>query len=316
MTVLVIGATGFIGQPLVRALLARGEEVAAASRGGAGPCGVVCDRRDVAAVVALAAARRVRTVIDLLAYTEADTLPLFDALSGGVERYVLASSLDVYRNYEGLHRKAAPDPILEPMDEGAPPRASRHPYRAEPRRPADSPDAWLDDYDKIPLEEGLHRADLIHTILRLPMIYGPGDRQQRFRWIISPTLGGRQRLAIDPAWAAWRTTYGFVDDVADAIAQSACHAGAPDGTFNLGEAEPPHHATWVARFGRAIGWTGAIVLRPAPPDSPIANLNLAYPLIADTRAFREAYAWREPTALEERLERTVAEQRARDGQSA
>jgi nucleoside-diphosphate-sugar epimerase len=312
MTVLVIGGNGFVGAPLVRALRARGREVVAMSRGGGGPCGVACNRGDLPGVVALVAARGVDTVIDLLAYTEADTLPLFEALGGRVGRYVLASSMDVYRNYEGLHRKADPGPIVGPLDEGAPLRTARYPYRSDPRRPADAVDAWCDDYDKIPLEEALRRADLRHTVLRLPMIYGPGDRQQRFRWAISPMAAGRRRLTIDPAWAAWRTTYGFVDDVADALAQAAVHSGAPDRTFNLGEPESPDHEEWVRRFARTLDWRGDVALRPAPPGSPIADLDLRYSLVADTGAFRQACGWREPTALEERLERTVAEQRSRD----
>jgi nucleoside-diphosphate-sugar epimerase len=263
-------------------------------------------------LVALAQARGVETVIDLLAYTQADTLPLFEAFGGRIKRYVLASSLDVYRNYEGLHRKADPGPILQPLEEGAPLRTTRHPYRVNPRRAIGSADAWLDDYDKIPLEEGLRRADLRHTILRLPMTYGPGDRQQRFSWVISPMLKGRQQLAIDPAWAAWRTTYGFVDDVADALAHAAKHTGASDRTFNLGEPEPPDHREWVERFAHSLDWSGAVELRTAPPDSPLATLNLSYPLVADTSAFRTTCAWQEATALEERLERTVSEQRSRD----
>ena len=315
MTVLVLGATGFIGAPLVRALLARGEEVVAASRGGGGPGGVACDRGDVGALVTLAASCRARTVIDLLAYTQAGALPLFEALGGLVERYLLVSSLDVYRNYEGLHRKADPDPIVGPLNERAPLRASRYPYRADPRRAPNAPDAWLDDYDKIPLEEALRLADMRHTILRLPMTYGPADRQQRFSWAISPMLKARERLAIDPAWAAWRTTYGFVDDVADALARSARDVAGGDGTFNLGEPEPPDHAEWVARFARTLGWSGEVELRAAPPTSPLAALDLSYPLIADTRAFRRVYGWHEPTTLEERLERTAAEQHSRDGPS-
>ncbi len=312
MTILVIGGTGFIGAPLVRALQARGQAVVSASRGGGGAGGAACDRGDVPGMVALAQTRGVETVIDLLAYGRADSLPLFEAFGGRVERYVLASSLDVYRNYEGLHRKADPGPTPGRLDEAAPLRITRHPYRANRRRAIGAADAWLDDYDKIPLEEALRRSDLRHTILRLPMIYGPGDRQQRFRWAISPMLQGRRRLAIDPAWAAWRTTYGFVDDLADALARAAGHAGAADRTFNLGEPEPPDHRAWVERFRRTVGWSGDVELQAAPPDSPIAALDLRYTLVADTSAFREACDWGEVTDPEERLERTVAEQRARD----
>ena len=312
MTILLLGGTGFIGAPLARALRARGEAVVVVSRAGGGPDGVARDRRDIPGLVALLRTRGVTGVIDLLAYTEAETLPLLEAFGGRIARYVLASSLDVYRNYEGLHRKASPAPVLTPLDEGSPLRVTRHPYRADPRRPVDAADAWLDDYDKIPLEAALRRTDVRHTILRLPMVYGPGDRQQRFRWAISPMLKGRPRFSLDPAWGAWRTTYGFVDDVADAIAHAATHAAAEDRTFNLGEPEPCDHHAWVERFAQATRWSGATELRPAPPDSPIATLDLRYPLVADTRAFRGACAWDEPTPMEERLHRTVAEQRARD----
>ena len=52
-------------------------------------------------------------------------------------------SLDGCRNYEGLHREANPDPILQPLDEGAALRTTRHPYRVNPRRAIGSADAWL-----------------------------------------------------------------------------------------------------------------------------------------------------------------------------
>jgi nucleoside-diphosphate-sugar epimerase len=316
MSILVIGATGFIGAPLVRALRARGEDVIAASRAGAGPDGVACDRRDPAALARLAQGRRATTVVDLLAYTTADTLPLMAALAGRIDRYVLVSSMDVYRNYEGLHRKAQPEPVGGPLDEASPLRTTRFPYRTQPRRPADAGESWLDDYDKIPLETALRESGMRHTILRLPMVYGPGDRQRRFAWILSPMLAGRARIVTDPAWAAWRTTYGFVSDVADAVARCACASTAVGGTFNLGEADPPDHRAWIARFAGALHWEGEVDQRPAPPDSPLAALNLAYPLIADTRAFRETFAWAEPTPLEGRLAQTVADHRAAHGPGA
>jgi nucleoside-diphosphate-sugar epimerase len=313
VTVLVLGATGFIGGPLVRALRAMGAEVVAASRGGGGPDGVAADRGDAGAVLRLVRARGVRTVIDLIAYTQGDTLPLFEALGGHAERYVLASSMDVYRNYEGLHRKAAVDPIPGPLSESSPLRTTPFPYRAEPPRRESDPEAWLDRYDKIPLEAALRRSDLRHTIARLPMVYGPGDRQRRFRWAIGPMLRARPHITIDPTWAAWRTTYGFVDDVAHGLAHAARHPAAADQTFNLGEADPPDHARWLARFAGRLGWSGAVRLEGAPPGNPLAALDLGYTLVADTRAMRETCDWREPTPLEEALERTVADERSRQG---
>jgi len=94
---------------------------------------------------ALVWAWRVTTVIYLLAFTQADTLPFYKALDGPVVRWVMASSGDVYRNYEGLHHNAAIDPVLEPLTDNSPLRTTRFPYRRSPRRPAEAPDALLDE---------------------------------------------------------------------------------------------------------------------------------------------------------------------------
>lgn len=315
MSVLLLGATGFIGPYLVEALASRGDEVIAVSRAGGGRRGVAADRRDVRAIKALARDRAVTTVVDLLAYTEGDTLPLLAALDGEVERWVMASSCDVYRNYEGLHRKTRVEPILEPLTEASPLRGTRHPYRATPRRAPGAPDAWMDDYDKLPLEAALRaRPGLAGTILRLPMVFGPGDRQRRFRWAVAPMAAGVAELRLDREWAAWLTTYGYVADVADAIANAALHRQAAGRTFNLGSPSVDH-ATWVERFAAVMGWRGEVVDAPRAPGGPLAGLDLSFPLVVDTRAFREACAWREPTALEEALGRTVRDEVAR-GRSA
>ncbi|HWD67475.1 MAG TPA: NAD-dependent epimerase/dehydratase family protein [Caulobacteraceae bacterium] len=313
MTVLLLGATGFMGPYVARALEARGCEVVSVSRGGGGRAGVAADRQDVAGLRALIRELRTTSVIDLLAYTEANTLPLWDGLEGEVERWVMASSCDVYRNYEGLHRKADPPPIIGPFAEDSPLRTRLYPYRTEPRRPADAADAWMDDYDKIPLEVALlARPSLGGVIMRLPMVFGPGDRQRRFRWLIRPMLAHAVSLTVDPSWAVWRTTYGYAADVADALATAALHPVAAGRIFNLGRSEIGDHRDWIARFAAALGWRGKVVEAPAMPDSPVAALNLSYPLWVDSRAFREACDWHEPTLLEEALGQTIADERARD----
>jgi nucleoside-diphosphate-sugar epimerase len=310
MIVLVLGATGFIGPHVLDALRALGHEAVAASRAGDGLGGVALDRRDPAAVRALVRNRLIAAVIDLLAFTEADTLRLLDALDGEVGRWVMASSADVYGNYEGLHRKAAPEPVVAPLAEDAPLRQTRYPYRAEPRRSADAADAWLDDYDKIPLEAALRaRTSLSGAVLRLPMVFGPGDRQRRFRWLLRPMLAGAPRLEADPGWLAWRTTYGYVADVAHALAVAATHPAAAGRIFNLGRDDGADHRAWIGRFAHLLGWRGDVVETAAPPGSPIAGLDLRYPLLLDCRAFRNACAWREPTPLATALERTIADER-------
>jgi nucleoside-diphosphate-sugar epimerase len=312
MTVLLLGATGFIGPAVIRALDAAGADVVAASRAGTGPYGVALDRRDVRKVLDVVRNRRVTSVIDLLAFTEADTLPLVAALAGAVERWVMASSGDVYQHYEGLHRRAEPPRAQTPLLETSPLRTTRYPYRMTPRRAATCSDAWMDDYDKIPLETGVRSSfETAGVILRLPMIYGPYDRLRRFGWLIAPMLAAKRRISIDPAWAAWRTTYGYVDDVASALACAALHPRAAGLTFNIGELGGPDHYGWVARFSRVMGWDGELDPAPAPPETPLSKLDLSYSMETCSAAFRETLGWAEPTALEDALLCTVADEQRR-----
>ncbi len=64
--------------------------------------------------------------------------------------------------------------------EDAPLRDRRYPYRGEVPRATDDPERWLDDYDKILVEQAvMGELSLPGTVLRLPMVYGPGDLQHR-----------------------------------------------------------------------------------------------------------------------------------------
>jgi len=313
MTILILGATGLIGPSLIRRLNDRGQDVVGASRTGGGAGGVAIDRRDRSGLLALVRRRRIDRVVDLLAYTEADTTPLYAALDGFVTRWVMASSGDVYRNYDGLHRRGDVETILQPLTEDAPLRISRFPYRLSPPRPVEAPDAWMDDYDKIPLEAALRaRSGLGSTIIRLPMIYGPRDRNRRFSWLIGPMAAQKPVILVDAQWALWRTTYGFIDDMADAIATAVVSDLGLGQTFNVGEASAPSHRTWIARFADALGWRGRVVETAGGTDPKLAALDLRFPLVTDTQVFRNVFGWQEPTAQQERLDRTIADELCRE----
>ena len=320
MRIMVLGATGFIGPAVVARLTAMGHEAVAVSRGGgpeaAGVQPVSADRNDAPAVAGLAAERRVEGVIDLLGFTIGNTAPLLAALSGRVGRYVLASSGDVYAQYDGLHRKGAAPP-LPILDEAAPLRARLHPYRAAPRRPAADPQAWMDDYDKIPIERAALAAEGLEAcVVRLPMVFGPRDRQRRFAWAIGPMLAGEAAIEIDTGWAAWRTSYGFVEDVAQGLALAAAHPRAAGRIYNLGPLEAPDHLAWAGRLAHAIGWRGA--LRQAPRErvgralrTALDGLDLSYPMVTDTRRIRAELDYAEVVEADEALARTIADEAAR-----
>ena len=321
MKVMVLGATGFIGRPLVHWLVGAGHEVVAVSRKPGEPSPNVAtpalDRGDPRTIAQAVESSRADTVIDLLAMTLAGALPLIEVLAGRVGRYVMASSGDVYRQYGGLHRLESVDRPSQLLDEDAPLRTRLHPYRATPPRPADDPQRWMDDYDKIPIERALAgRPDLPAVVVRLPMIYGPGDRQRRFAWAIKPMLAKAPVIEVDAQWAAWRTSYGYVDDVAAGLGLAATHPAAVGRTYNVGPLEAEDHVHWAGRFAALLGWAGQ--LRPIPRErvaeptrTHLDGLDLAYPLVTDTRRIRAELGYREVVDPADALRRTVEDEISR-----
>jgi nucleoside-diphosphate-sugar epimerase len=245
-----------------------------------------------------------------MAMTLPATSPLLEALAGRVGRYVLASSADVYRRYGALTRREPdPDPSRR-LAEDAALRTTRFPYRAAPRRPPGDPAAWMDDYDKIPVEEAARaQPDLGAVVARLPMVWGPGDRQRRFAWAIEPMLRGAHRLEIDEAWGAWRTTYGYVDDVAQALALLAVHPAAA-GTYNLGAEEAPDQAHWAERFAAVIDWPGGFELvpraqAPARLRAQLDAMDLTQRLVIDSGRIRRDLGFSDAVDPTDAMARTV-----------
>jgi nucleoside-diphosphate-sugar epimerase len=227
----------------------------------------------------------------------------------------MASSGDVYFQYDLLHRRETGVPLAE-LGEQAPLRTRRYPYRTEQPRPATAADAWMDDYDKIPIEHALAQTrDLSWSILRLPMVYGPGDRNHRFAWAISPMSAGNGPVRIDAGWASWRTSLGFVDDVADALVLAAVHPQAHRCTFNVGPAEVKTNLEWAKAFATALAWSGELQLvprerTPEPTRSRLEALDLTVPCILATGAIRRALGYSEVTRFAASLRATIEAERA------
>lgn len=301
MRVLVLGGGGPIGQATVRRLGAGGDEVIWASRQAPSPASepghATADRSRPAEIASLIRDQRIDAVVDMVAYTLEQTAPLLTALDGRIGRYVLVSSCDVYRNYGLLQRLETGEPDLGDLDEAAPLRTSRHPYRGAQQRADHASDRWMDDYDKIPVEAATQGLACDWTTLRLPMVYGPADRQRRFRWATAPMLAGAPVLQAPAAWLAWETTYGFVENVGEAIALATRHPAAAQATFNVADEPAMSHRAWAERFAAAIGWRGEI--QPVDqPDHPfaraVAGLDLTVPLKASARRLFDELGYRPP----------------------
>lgn len=307
MRVLFLGGTRFIGRCAALALASRGHEVGVFNRGEhaalPGVASIAGDRARLAESRAALRAFEADVVVDMFAMTEETTRAAVDVFAGHVARYVVASSADVYRARDRVWRADPGPPDAVPLDEHAPLRATRFPYRAEAKEP------WERDYDKILVEE-IARRDLGATVLRLPAVYGPGDYRRRVWDYLQPIVDGKEAIPIDDAFAGWRWTRGYVVDVAHAIALAVEESRAAGRTFNVGESDAPTELEWAQEIARAAGWRGAIVPTPRERLDPktraeMDKLDFSQDWAIDTRRIRDELGFVEPVGRERGVAETV-----------
>ncbi len=287
MRVLLFGGTRFMGPYVVRQLVALGHDVTIFHRG----------EHEALPEVRHVHGDRARIpsdlepelVIDMCCMNEAHAAAAKARFDG--VRYVVLSSGDVYRNYDGLQRRYDGPPDPTPLSEDAPLREQRYPYRNKVAQLGE----WVRDYDKILVEQTL--AGPHTTVLRMPAVYGENDDQRRFYdWIDAMRRGG-EVIAIDEAIASWRWTRGSVANCADAIVHAALDERAAGRTYNVGEPDTPTDEEWLRLLGRIDGWHGRVERRAgiAPP------LDFRFQLHTDTRRIRDELGWREHVSRGEAL---------------
>ncbi|NDV00539.1 NAD-dependent epimerase/dehydratase family protein [Pseudoroseicyclus tamaricis] len=298
MAVAIIGGTGFLGTAIAKALVARGETPVQVARLTSpyevvtGSITAAADRADQPALEAIFAEHGVTRVIDVLTLSLENTRALLAATAAAGARYVMISAIDVYANYGGLMGMETPPVVKRPSREDDPVRTALYPYRGNPRRPKGFDDALIDDYDKVPIEAAAREdARLDATILRLPAIYGPGDKQGRFTWITEALAAGGP-IRMDERAAAWPQTFITLDDAAAAVALAATSDCGGE-TFNIA---PPIQRTmgeWAALFARLAGRDGAVELMPPGSGGLMQEraevTNMAYPLTMDGARFEARF---------------------------
>jgi nucleoside-diphosphate-sugar epimerase len=318
MNVIVLGGTRFIGKATVAQLVERGHAVTVFHRG--------ITSLDKPAVRELRGDRHelqnhrgaferlaIDVVVDMLAMTEADARQLVRTMRGIARRAVVISSMDVYRAYDVL-RGVEREPLeAVPIDEHARLRSKLYPYRGETLREAGDPRKWLDDYDKILVEQVVARdPELPATVLRLPMVYGEGDYQHRLFQYLRRMDRGESVIELDEITAEWRASRGYVENVAAAIV-GAVEAERPlHPIYNVADAEVFTEAEWVERIGYTAGWKWRATI--VPPDRLPANRrfegNAHQALVADTSRIRRDLGYTERVPIDVALKRTVAWERA------
>jgi nucleoside-diphosphate-sugar epimerase len=313
MRILVIGGTGFIGPHLVRELSLMGHSVSVFHRGSTQarwPAkSILGERRDLAAI-----RPKAHVVIDLILSSGAQAKALMETFRGVAERVVVASSIDVYRACGVLH--GSEDGPLEPvpLTENSPLRTKLQTYPPAQVKMLQKLFGWIDDeYDKIPVERAiLSDPELPGTVLRLPMIYGPGDRLSRFHPVLKRIDDGQRRILFEEGWAAWRSPRGYVENVAAALALAAVSGRAAGRVYNVAETPAFSELDWARQIAAATGWDGEFITLPkelTPPHLVPPGYSAQH-WEADSTRIRRELGYQELVPLDEAIHRTIDWQRA------
>jgi nucleoside-diphosphate-sugar epimerase len=311
MRVLVLGGTGFVGSAVVEELVAHGHDVSVFHRGvtaaRAGVRQIQGNRNDLAACADDLRRAAPEVVVDAIAATGAQSRELVETFRGAARRTVVLSSGDVYLAYDILHGRH-PGPVQPtPITEAAPLRESRYPYRG-----AAIPDmSWVDPafYDKIEVErEAMSEPSLPSTILRLPMVYGPGDLtgiRRRFEAWRKPMDDGTAEIQLSRAMAEWHAPWGHTENIADAVVLAVENECAAGQIYNVCDPDRLTVAELAGEIAAVVGWFGRIALTDASEQ-----LKLAQHLDMDSTKIREELGYAERVPRGEALRRTIEWERA------
>jgi nucleoside-diphosphate-sugar epimerase len=252
-------------------------------------------------------------VVDVVLSSGRQARQLMDTMRGIAGRVVALSSIDVYRAFAIVNGNDKGPLQQVPLTEDSELR-SVAPYPPERLKMVQAVFSWVDEeYDKIPVERAVLAApDLPGTVLRLPMVYGPGDPLHRFFSYLKRMDDGRRRIVFADDYAAWRTPRGCVDNVAAAIALAATSEGAAGRTYIVAEQPAFSELEWAKKIAEQAGWRGEFVVlrREQTPQHLQFPGNAEQHGDASSARIRQELGFRDPVPLEEAIRRTIAWERA------
>jgi nucleoside-diphosphate-sugar epimerase len=314
MKILIIGGTSFIGPPVVHQLCAMGQEITVLNRGITKtqlPPEVKYirgDRHHLSDLKTELQQLAPDVVLDTIAYTESDAQMLMNTFRGIAQRVVVISSMDVYRAYDVLLGKET-EIVPVPLTEDSPLRQQLYPFRDMPERPLGAPA----DYDKILVERVvISDANLPGTIVRLPMVYGAGDPLHRLYPFIKRMDEHRPFIVLEESLANWRGCYGYVENLAHAIALAVTNENAKNRIYHVAEPQATSELERISKIGQLVGWEGEVIAvsKEALPADWFLPLNAQQHWIADSTRIREELGYSEIISPDQALKRTIDWQRS------
>lgn len=315
MRILIIGGTSFIGPYVVRGLHERGHHVTLFHRGvtqadlPATVQHIHGNRQDLAQYAEQFAQLQPQVVIDMIPATEQESRTVMDTVRGLAERVVAISSADVYRAYDRLRRADPGSSDSVPLTEESPLRERFYPYRDTAANPADR----FYHYDKILVERVvMGDPQLPGTVLRLPYVYGPGDWQHRFGASIRRMDAQRSAILMDEHKLAWRRSFGFVANVAEAIVLAATMPQAAGRIYNVADEPALTEQARLDAISQQAGWSGRIVGMPMDrlPDHLREDLDFTQAMVIDSTRIRRELGYTERVPHDEAVRQTITWERA------
>jgi nucleoside-diphosphate-sugar epimerase len=314
MRILLIGGNGFIGRFVAGELIQQCHTVAVFHRGrAAAPAGaedIRGDRNQLAASVHELNRFAPHVVIDLTLSSASQAEELMNIFRSATQRVVMLSSMDVYRAV-GISHGTESGPLQElPLTEESELRRTLHPYPPENLQILRKTFGWVtDDYDKIPAEHVvMNDPELPGTVLRLPMVYGPGDPLHRFYPVLKRITDKRRHIIFPEALAAWHSPRGYVENVAAAIALAATDERAARRIYNVCEQPSFSELEWARKIASAMLWDGDFVVLPVEhtPQHLLRPGNAAQHWTASSARIRQELGYQEPVALADAIQRTIS----------
>ena len=313
MNILLIGGSGFIGRHVASHLQKSGHTVTVFHRGNtpapAGTDEIIGDRNRLTEFRDLFLKKKFDLVIDMILSSERQARELMDTFRGLIARVVAPSSMDVYRAW-GVFYGFEPGGLQEmPVTENSELRTQHISYPPAVRKKVQEIFSWLDDdYEKIMVEKVLlSDPELPGTVLRLPMVYGPGDPIHRFHFLLKRMDDGRRSIVFADDVAALRTPRGYVENVAHAIALAAMSERASGRIYNVCEPVAFSELDWAKKIAAATSWDGEFVVLPhdKTPKHLLMPGNTTQHLVASSDRIRKELGYRELISPDESIHRTI-----------
>lgn len=312
MKILIIGGTRFIGPRVISHLSEMGHEITVFHRGqtpGQYPEGVASlygDRNNLHEFRKNFKELGPDVVIDMICMVEEQAKDLVKTFRDVAGHVVMVSSSDVYRAYGVLTGFEPGDLEPVPLTEKSRLRTKFYPYRGDNPRDDEDPYKFMDDYDKILCEKQvMDTAGFSGTVLRLPMVYGPRDRQHRLKVYIDAMSSVDKVLPMNDKFAAWKTCRGYVDDVAWAIALAATNDKASGKIYNVADETTYSEAEWAKKIAKSLGWPGKVLVSDKI-ENPQQSFNSAQHLTVDSSLIRKDLGYREKTVIDDAISRTIS----------